>query len=104
MARGDSGLGAALRSAPQPAHRVGYTVLRTSIFDEVFTYGIGVTWRTYIAHLGRTAGNNGGWCGRGSSASMVAGSGAPPAKLRAPTWASASGETPRAVNLAPKSG
>jgi hypothetical protein len=37
-----------------------YTVLRTSVFDEVFTHGIGVTWRTYFAHLGRTAGNNGG--------------------------------------------
>jgi hypothetical protein len=31
---------------------------------------------------------------------MAVGSGAPPTKLRAPTWASASGETPRAVDLA----
>jgi hypothetical protein len=39
-----------------------------------------------------------------SSASMAVGSGAPPAKLRAPAWASAFGETPRTVDLAPESG
>jgi hypothetical protein len=55
MARDDSGRGVALRSA--------YTALRTSVFDEDFTYGMGATWRTYFAHLGRTAGNNGGGCG-----------------------------------------
>jgi hypothetical protein len=31
---------------------------------------------------------------------MAVGLGAPPAKLRAPAWASASGETPGAVDLA----
>jgi hypothetical protein len=31
---------------------------------------------------------------------MTAGSGAPPAKPRAPTWASTSGETPGVVDLA----
>jgi hypothetical protein len=41
----------------------------------------------------------------GSSSELTAaGSGAPPAKLRAPAWASAFGETPGAVDLAPKSG
>jgi hypothetical protein len=44
-----------------------YTTLRTSVFDEVFTYGIEATWLTYFAHLGRTAGNDGGWCGWGGS-------------------------------------
>jgi hypothetical protein len=33
------------------------------------------------------------------SASMAAGSGAPPTKLRAPVWALASSETPGAVDL-----
>jgi hypothetical protein len=37
--------------------------LQTSVFDEVFTYGIEATWRTYFAHFGRTMGNDGGWCG-----------------------------------------
>jgi hypothetical protein len=42
------------------------------------------------------------WAGQGgaSSASMMAGSGAPPAKPRAPAWASASSETPGVVDLA----
>jgi hypothetical protein len=35
-----------------------------------------------------------------SSTSMAAGSGAPPAKSRAPAWVSASGETPGVVDLA----
>jgi hypothetical protein len=38
-----------------------------------------------------------------SSASMSAIFGAPPAKLKAPVWASIFGETPRAVDLAPES-
>jgi hypothetical protein len=79
-------------------------VLWILVFDEVFTFGIGATWKTYFAHLGRTAGNNGGWCGWGGSAqaraSMAAGSRAPPAKPRAPAWAAVFGETPGAVNLA----
>jgi hypothetical protein len=45
-----------------------YMVLQTSVFDEVFTYGIDATWQTSFAHLGRTAGNYGGWCGWGGSA------------------------------------
>jgi hypothetical protein len=46
------------------AHRSwAYTTLWTLVFDEDFTYGMGATWRTYFAHLGRTAGNNGGGCG-----------------------------------------
>jgi hypothetical protein len=45
-----------------------YTAFSTSVFDEVFTYGIRAMWRTYFAHLGRTSGNNGGWCGWGGSA------------------------------------
>jgi hypothetical protein len=44
-----------------------------------------------------------GWLGS-SSTSMAAGSGAPAAKLRALAWASAFGETPGAVDLAPESG
>jgi hypothetical protein len=28
--------------------------LRTSVFDEVFTYGIEAVWQTYFAHLGMT--------------------------------------------------
>jgi hypothetical protein len=35
-----------------------YTVLQASVFNEIFTYDIVVTWRTYFAHLGMTAGNN----------------------------------------------
>jgi hypothetical protein len=70
-----------------------YTVLRTSIFDEVFTYDIGAMLRTYLL-----------WGGAGrlgaSSASMAAGFGAPQAKSRAPACASASGETLGAANLA----
>jgi hypothetical protein len=60
------------------AHRSwAYTVLRTSIFDEDFTYGMGATWRTYFAHLGRIVGNNGGGCGQPtflvrSSSSLIA--------------------------------
>jgi hypothetical protein len=51
------------------AHRSWtYTVLRTSVFDEVCTYGIAVTWRTYFTHLGRMTGNHGDWCGWGGSA------------------------------------
>jgi hypothetical protein len=53
----------------EAAHRSWpYTVLWTSVFDEVLTYDIGATWRTYFAHLGRTAGNNGGRCGWGGLA------------------------------------
>jgi hypothetical protein len=52
---------AARRSKPLPA-------LRFTKLDKVFTYGIVATRRTYFAHLGRTSGNNGGWCGRGDSA------------------------------------
>jgi hypothetical protein len=44
-----------------------YTTLQTSVFNKVFTYNIGATWRTYFAHLGMTSGNNGGLCGRGGS-------------------------------------
>jgi hypothetical protein len=46
------------------------------------------------------------WAGRfgPSSTSIFAGSGAPPAKLKAPAWASVFGEVPGAVNLAPESG
>jgi hypothetical protein len=42
------------------------------------------------------------WAGRlgASSASMAAGSGAPPAKPRAPVWPAVFGETPGAVDLA----
>jgi hypothetical protein len=51
------------------AHRSWpYTVLQTLVFYEVFTYGIGTTWRTYFVHIGRTSVNNGGWWGRGGSA------------------------------------
>jgi hypothetical protein len=39
-----------------------------------------------------------------SSASMSAVSGAPPAKMKAPMWASVFGEAPGAVDLAPRSG
>jgi hypothetical protein len=35
-------------------------VLWTSVFDEIFTYGIEATWQTYFSHLGMTVGNNGG--------------------------------------------
>jgi hypothetical protein len=50
------------------AHRSWpYTTLWTSVFDEVFTYGIGATWKNYFAHLGRTSGNNGSWCWWGGS-------------------------------------
>jgi hypothetical protein len=45
-----------------------YMTLMTSVFNEDFTYDIEVTWRTYFAHLGRTAGNDDGSCGRGSLA------------------------------------
>jgi hypothetical protein len=31
-----------------------YMALRTSVFDEVFTYGIEAVWQTYFAHLGMT--------------------------------------------------
>jgi hypothetical protein len=41
---------------------------------------------------------------RSSSALMSAGSGAPPAKLRAPAWVSVFGEAPGAVDLALESG
>jgi hypothetical protein len=34
--------------------------LWASIFDEIFTYGIMMTWRTYLTYLGMTAGDNGG--------------------------------------------
>jgi hypothetical protein len=34
--------------------------LQTSVFDEIFTYDIKATWRTYFAHLGMMVGNNGG--------------------------------------------
>jgi hypothetical protein len=44
-----------------------------------------------------------GWFGP-SSASMLAISGAPPAKLKAPAWASVFDEAPGAVDLYPKSG
>jgi hypothetical protein len=37
-------------------------VLHASVFDEIFTYDIEATWRTYFAQLGMTTGNNGGWC------------------------------------------
>jgi hypothetical protein len=37
-----------------------YTVLRTLVFDEDFTYGIEAMWQTYFAHLGMMAGNDGG--------------------------------------------
>jgi hypothetical protein len=39
-----------------------------------------------------------------SSASMSAVSGAPPAKIKAPMWASVFSEAPGAVDLAPGSG
>jgi hypothetical protein len=39
-----------------------------------------------------------------SSVSMSAGSGAPPAKLKAPAWASIFGEAPGAVDLAAEGG
>jgi hypothetical protein len=44
-----------------------------------------------------------GWFGP-SSVSMSAGSGAPPAKLKAPAWALVFGEAPGAVDLAPEGG
>jgi hypothetical protein len=37
-----------------------YTALWALVFDEIFTYNIKATRRTYFAHLGMTAGNNGG--------------------------------------------
>jgi hypothetical protein len=37
-----------------------YMALQTSVFDEVFTYGIEAAWQTYFAHLGMTTGNDGG--------------------------------------------
>jgi hypothetical protein len=62
-----AGGGAQVSGAADPAvvaHRSWpYMALRTSVFDEDFTYGMGATWRTYFAHIGRTAGNNGGGCG-----------------------------------------
>jgi hypothetical protein len=70
MARDDygrGGRGVSVGSAAGPAvpadRSWAYTALRTSVFDEDFTYDMGATWRTYFAHLGRTAGNNGGGCG-----------------------------------------
>jgi hypothetical protein len=45
----------------EAAHRSWpYTAVQISVFDEVFTCDIEATWRTYFAHLGRTAGNDGG--------------------------------------------
>jgi hypothetical protein len=71
------------------------------VFDEVFTYGIGATWTTNFAHLGRMAGNNGDWCGRGGSAqARRQWQRAAPAKPRAPAWELASGKTPGVVDLA----
>jgi hypothetical protein len=43
------------------------SALRSTKLSKVFTYDIVAMWRNYIAHLGRTSGNNGGWCGRGGS-------------------------------------
>jgi hypothetical protein len=45
---------AARQSRPVPA-------LRSTKHNEVFTYGIGVTWGTRLAHHGLTAGSGGGW-------------------------------------------
>jgi hypothetical protein len=39
-----------------------YKALQTSVFDEIFTYGIEATWLTYFAQLGMTVGNDGDWC------------------------------------------
>jgi hypothetical protein len=68
-ARDDSGRGggAPVGGAAGPAvaaHRSwAYMALWTSVFDEDFTYGMGATSRSYFAHLGRTAGNNGAVAG-----------------------------------------
>jgi hypothetical protein len=56
------------RNRPAVAAHRSWPYTATSIFNKVFTYGIGVTWRTYFSHLGRTAGNNDGWCGQGGTA------------------------------------
>jgi hypothetical protein len=43
------------------AHRSWpYTMLRASVFDEIFTYGIVTLRRTYLAYLGMMAGDDGG--------------------------------------------
>jgi hypothetical protein len=73
-------------------------MLQTSVFDEVFTYGIEAMWRTYFAHLRRTAGNDVGGQFGPSSVSMSAGSGAPPAKLEAPAWELVFVDAPGAVD------
>jgi hypothetical protein len=36
-------------------------VLRASVFDKIFTYGIVMTRQTYLAYLGMTTGDDGGW-------------------------------------------
>jgi hypothetical protein len=108
MARGDSGRGVArpargggspelaVYGAPDLGFRRGFLLQHGSDVENLFCSpweDDGQQW----------------WlvCGRwldSSSASMAAGSGAPPAKLRAPAWAFAFGETPGAVDLAPESG
>jgi hypothetical protein len=56
-------MAAARRSKPLLA-------LRSTKLDKIFTYGIVAMRRTNFAHLGRTSGNNGGWCGWGRLAQV----------------------------------
>jgi hypothetical protein len=84
---------AARRSKPLPA-------LQFTKLDKVFTYDIVATQGSRFAHLGMEAEGGGGWRLSASSASMAAGSGAPPAKLRAPAWASVFGDPSGMVDLA----
>jgi hypothetical protein len=65
--------GAGLRSATQPARSGGSPELALYGAPDLgflwgFTYGIEAMLRTYFAHLGRTVGNDGSWCGWGGSA------------------------------------
>jgi hypothetical protein len=89
-------MAAARRSKPLLA-------LRSTKLDKIFTYGIVAMRRTNFAHLGRTSGNNGGWCGWGGSAQARRrwrwALGVPLAKPWAPAWAAAFSETPGVVDL-----
>jgi hypothetical protein len=90
------------RARPVVAARRSKSLLALQFtkLDKVFTYGIVATRRSQFAHLGMEADGGGGWRLSASSASMVVGSGAPPAKLRAPTWALVFGDPSGMVDLA----
>jgi hypothetical protein len=109
LARSDSDRGAALQSAAQPAHG--------GVTPELVVYGaldLGFRRGFHLWHWGdvknlicspwEDVGQQWRlvWSGRldPSSASIAAGSGAAPAKPRAPAWAAAFGETPGVVDLA----